>query len=90
MHIPEKDAFSLNSEWDGEYMRALSCTAGSHGYHPEKGPRPAMLCCGPSFQKGVVIENAGIVDGAPTWARLLHVSLPGTDGHALTELLKTQ
>ena len=78
----------FTSEWDGEYLRTLSRTAGSHGYHPEKGPRPAMLCCGPSFQKGVVIENAGIADGTPTWARLLQVSMPGTDGHALTGLLK--
>ncbi len=94
-NLPDSISFVLEtdghtgfvSDWSGDYLRTLPNLAGSHGYHPEKGPRPTIICCGPSFQKGVVIENTSIVDGAPTWARLLRVSLPETDGHVLSELL---
>ena len=61
---------------------------GDHGFHPDKGPRPFFLGCGPAFKKGVVLKDANLVDGAPTYARIMGVELPQTEGKALTELLK--
>lgn len=61
---------------------------GEHGYHPDKGPRPPFLACGPAIKTGVVLEHAELVDGAPTYARILGVSLPNADGRVLEELLK--
>lgn len=74
--------------WTGDYLRPLPGPAGSHGFHPDKGPRPPLLCCGPSFRTGVVLEDADLADGAPTWAKLLGVELPDADGRVLEELLR--
>lgn len=61
--------------------------AGNHGFHPSKGPRPPFLACGPAFRRGAVLREASILDGAPTYARILGVDLPDTDGRVLEELL---
>ncbi len=61
---------------------------GEHGYHPDKGPRPPFLACGPAIKKGIVLKGAELVDGAPTYARILGTALPGADGRVLEELLK--
>ena len=60
---------------------------GSHGYHPDKGPRSPFIACGPAVKKGVVSEHAELTDGAPTYAKILGVNLPDADGRPLTELL---
>ena len=61
---------------------------GAHGFHPDKGPRPPFIACGPAFFKGARISNAELVDGAPTYAKVMGVDLPYADGNALTELLR--
>lgn len=61
---------------------------GDHGYHPDKGPKPTFIACGPAIKKGAIIENANLVDGAPTYAKILGVNLPNADGRALEELLR--
>ena len=60
----------------------------THGYLPQKGPQPTFLCKGPDFQENVTLEAARLVDQAPTFAKLLGVSLPEADGMAMDELLK--
>ncbi len=97
-----KGNFSFVLETDGYSSFGNRCTgvyaepaapsltgprSGRHGYHPDKGPRPMMLCFGPAFRKGAVLENACLADGAPTWARILGVSLPDADGRVLEEIL---
>lgn len=76
------------SDWVEPYFTKLPAVKGSHGFHPDKGPRPPLLVRGPGFQSGVIMEHAHLVDGAPTWAKLLGVSLPDTDGSPLESLLK--
>ena len=78
----------FSSGWTGNYFIPLPAVKGSHGFHPDKGPRPTLLCCGPGFRKGTVLEGADLVDGAPTWAKLLGAELPAPDGRVLKELLK--
>ena len=59
----------------------------THGYHPDKGPQPTLLACGPHIRPGVVLERRPIVDEAPTYARILGVSLPDAEGTAIEEIL---
>ena len=63
-------------------------TKGSHGYMPEKGPQPIFMGRGPAFRESATIEQANLVDVAPTLASILGEALPDADGSALTELLK--
>lgn len=60
---------------------------GMHGYHPDKAPRPPFIAFGPKIKKGVTIEHANLVDGAPTYAKILGVELNDCDGKSLNELL---
>lgn len=59
----------------------------SHGYLPELGPQPVFLAKGPSFKENVTIPRRPIVDEAPTYAKILGVSLPEADGVAIDEFL---
>jgi len=81
-------AFRMN--WTGPYENPHpeGVLRGSHGFHPDFGPRPFLIGHGPAFRKGAVLENALLVDGAPTYAKLLGVELPEAQGRALTELLQ--
>jgi predicted AlkP superfamily pyrophosphatase or phosphodiesterase len=60
----------------------------THGYLPEKGPQPFLLAKGPGIRDGAVLENAFLVDEAPTFARVLGLALPDTDGRILEEILE--
>lgn len=73
--------------YQGPYEITLESTQGAHGYHPDKGPKHPILAYGPAFEKGVTIPCANLVDGAPTWAKVLGVDLPDCDGRVLHELL---
>ncbi len=68
-------------------LGAYSAVHGSHGYHPDKGPRPSLIACGPGIKKGARVAHAGIVDLAPTLSAIMGVSLPEADGHTITEIL---
>ncbi len=61
--------------------------SGNHGYHPDKGPRPTFLACGPAFRKNVILDNGRLIDTAPTYAVVLGTQLPNSEGRVLTELL---
>ncbi len=60
----------------------------THGYLPEKGPQPVFAANGPAIMPGAVLENGRLIDEAPTFAKILGVSLPHAQGTAMTELLK--
>ena len=61
--------------------------AATHGYLPGKGPQPTMAAFGPDIKPNVTIEHGRLIDQAPTFAKLLGVKLPDTDGRAIDELL---
>ncbi len=63
-------------------------THSSHGHMPEKGPQPPFIAMGPSFKKGVVIENGSILNHAPTFAKILGINLPDAYGRAVDEILR--
>lgn len=76
------------NKWTGPWLMDHEGVRGSHGFHPDKGPRPPILAMGPAFRQGAVLESADLVDGAPTWAAVLGASLPDADGKILSGLLK--
>ena len=41
------------------------------------------------YAKGAVLSGAELVDGAPTYAKVLGVELKNADGRPLTELIKS-
>ena len=92
--ILETDGITHFSDgWTGEYMKPdrqflEGFFYGSHGYHPDKGPKMAFIGKGPAFRKGAVLDAARLEDQAPTYARILDVSLPDTDGRVMEELLR--
>ena len=59
----------------------------THGHMPEKGPQPPFIGAGPSFRKGVVVEEGNILNHAPTFARILGLELPDAEGKAVEEIL---
>ena len=73
--------------WTGPWLTEHGEVHGCHGYHPDKGPRPTILAMGPAFRQGVVLENAHLTDGAPTWATILGAELPDTDGKPILDIL---
>ncbi len=91
--VLESDGFSSFAEdWRRPVVRPLDVLdyrfgRATHGHRPDKGPQPPFLVMGPSFKKGVVIENGSILNHAPTFAKVLGVELPQADGRAVDELL---
>jgi len=59
----------------------------THGYEPEKGAQPVFVARGPAFRDGAYIENARVIDEAPTVARILGQTMPQAEGRVLEELL---
>ena len=82
------DSTRFEDRWTGEVLVPHDGLRGSHGFHPDKGPRPTLLATGPAFCLGAAIANAHLTDGAPTWAAVLGVDLPDADGTVLQALLK--
>lgn len=61
---------------------------GTHGFLPS---RPSMstgfIAAGAGVRPGVTVERIGLVDVAPTVARLLGLDMPGVEGRVLVEML---
>lgn len=64
------------------------CGKATHGHLPFKGPQPTFLVKGPDFKEGIVVEQAKLIDEAPTYARLLGCSLKNADGKPIENILK--
>ena len=60
----------------------------THGHLPEKGPQPPFLAMGPSFKRGVIIKEGNILNHAPTFAKILNISLLDTQGKVVDEILE--
>lgn len=94
--VLETDGFtSFNEDWRRPVVRPLDVLdyrfgRTTHGHMPEKGPQPPFIAMGPSFKKGVVVENGDILNHAPTFAKLLGVELPQAIGHAETAIIKDE
>jgi len=68
----------------GDYKTAM----GSHGGLPWREHQTAFFACGPSVKEGAAVEQANLVDEAPTMARMLGLAMPDADGRVIEEILK--
>ena len=60
----------------------------NHGHHPDKGPDPFFLGFGPDFKEGVRLPGARIIDEAPTYAKILGLTIPEADGKSIDGMLR--
>ena len=86
--VESVDGFQFSNAIAGDLITTTAAPRGKHGYMPEKGPHPIFLAHGPAFKDGVTLENANLVDIAPTLAAVLGQTMPEAEGRVLTELLK--
>ena len=90
----ETDGYtSFSDDWDEPLFKGADMTdshrmgTATHGYHPETGPQPVFVARGPGFKAGAYIENAFVIDEAPTIARMFGDAMPQAEGRVMTELL---
>ena len=60
----------------------------THGYMPDYGPQPVFVAKGPDIKEGVVLDRGRVVDEAPTFAKLLNLTMEQADGKPVDEILK--
>ena len=68
----------------GDYKTAMA----THGHAPERGPKPPFVIAGRAARDAAVIEEARLVDEAPTILRSLGIGMERADGRVLDELLE--
>ncbi|AUS97624.1 hypothetical protein CDQ84_08650 [Clostridium thermosuccinogenes] len=91
--VLETDGYTaFGNSWTSPYV--IPCDPGNyrfyhgaHGHLPDKGPQPPFMGIGPGFKKKVFLEQGQLVDEAPTFAKMLGVSMPDTDGKPMMEIL---
>ncbi len=92
--VLENDGYSsFTNEWQRPYVRPLDTGdyrfgRATHGYRPEKGPQPTLFGFGPHMKPGAILENARLVDEAPTFARVLGLNMEDVDGAVLEDLIR--
>jgi len=92
--VLETDGFtSFKEDWNRPVVRPLDPLdyrygRTTHGHMPEKGPQPVFMAMGPSFKKGVVVEQGDILNHAPTLAQVLGIPLPDAVGVAEERILR--
>ena len=64
---------------DGKYS--------THGYAPDKGPKPVFAVCGKRAEKNAVFDRARLVDEGPTILSLFGIGMENTDGKVIGGLL---
>jgi predicted AlkP superfamily pyrophosphatase or phosphodiesterase len=91
--VIESDGYSsFSNEWTKSVVQNLDVedyrfARATHGHLPDKGAQPTLFAFGPHIRPGVVLETGRLIDQAPTFARLLGVDMPDTDGQVITEIL---
>ena len=92
--VIEGDGYtSFAEDWNRPMVKQLDLTdyrfgRATHGHNPDKGPQPFFFGFGPDIAEGVRIDRRPTVDEAPTYAAVLGIEMPGTDGSPVREMLK--
>ena len=85
------DAYSFSGAASGDVVTLMpvDAAAGAHGYlHDDPYMQAIFIASGRGIKKGAVLGNIVNLDVAPTIARLLGVTLPPTEGKALSGILQ--
>jgi predicted AlkP superfamily pyrophosphatase or phosphodiesterase len=94
--VLETDGYTgFTNHWMRPLVRSLDITdyrfgRATHGHHPDKGPQPTLIAFGPHIRAGASIDNCRLTDEAPTFARVLGVSLGDTDGTVVAGILNAE
>lgn len=76
----------LKQEFDLSDFRTGLAT---HGHHPDMGPQPIFVACGPAFKKGETVDRSKMVNIGPTLCKALGIgALKDADGTPVEEILK--
>lgn len=59
-----------------------------HGYEPSKNMNTILLAKGNKIKEKAFVKEASLVDGAPTFANILGLSMDKVDGRVIWEILK--
>ena len=86
--IEGNGSVKLGNGYLGDVLVPYPHPVGCHGYLPEKGPDPTTIAFGPAFREGLLVPEAELADGAPTWAKVLGLSLPDAEGRVMEEILR--
>lgn len=90
----EGDGFTaFDNDWHRPLVRSAAFSdyrvgRATHGHQPDKGPQPTLMAFGPHIRAGVSLDQAALVDEAPTFARVLGLHMGDTDGTCLDALLR--
>ena len=84
---------SFGPDWRRPLMKSFDLSdyrygRATHGYLPDNGPQPTLICCGPSFKKGAVVERRPIVDITATICKVLGLDMPGIAGKPIDEIIR--
>jgi predicted AlkP superfamily pyrophosphatase or phosphodiesterase len=83
------DGYYFGETWDGEFVTTNVGAKGTHGYHPNnRAMDTGFIISGRGAARGKVLERIRQWDVAPTAAKLLGVSLPQSEGKAVTAVLQ--
>lgn len=90
----ESDGYtSFSDDWHEPIINPVDMTdshrmgTATHGYQPENGPQPVFVARGPGFKAGAYLDDAFVIDEAPTIARMFGDAMPQAEGRVLEELL---
>ena len=59
-----------------------------HGYEPYKSMNSLMIAMGNKIEKGLCLDNASLVDLAPTFLKIFNIDMKKTDGNVIAAILK--
>ena len=91
--VLETDGYTaFGDDWKRPLVKTFDFTdyrygRATHGSLPDKGPQPMLIARGRGIREAT-LERRNIVDLAPTFAKLLNLEFPGTDGICINEILK--
>ena len=88
--VDSNGKFGIGREPYGEYFAPITPgkVYGKHGYSPDLGYQPTLLCIGPDFKKGYSIERTETINVPVTLAECLGLELKNADGISLDEILR--
>ena len=86
LHAPENVRLAVEAEQGACFIDKWEQTHGEHGFGLHApAARTLMWLAGPGVKRGVRLQEANLVDIAPTLAKALGLALPQAQGRALTE-----
>lgn len=91
--VLESDGYtSFGGNVTGDYFTGYDLSdyrlgRGCHGYLPDKGPQPCMVCYGPDFKRGARVARRNTVDMVATLKKIFKLDMPDADGEAIDEII---